>query len=177
MARGIDSQFTGTAGVYYVMAQLAARNFHAAATHGNAPHVDILVSSENGARTLSVQVKTTGWAMRSRGRGDAKIPFQLQWPLGYKAAKTQHDDLYFAFVDLKDFVGDGKPDVYIIPSSYIYQYCEAWVDKVKWVRFHPEIIHVEPFKNAWDLLTGALTGNTEGDKKGNTFEIDNDNPA
>jgi hypothetical protein len=62
----------GTAGVYHVASQLAQQGFHAAVTFGNAPSVDILVASPNGSSTISLQVKTSHWALRTRGRGSKK---------------------------------------------------------------------------------------------------------
>jgi len=68
------AMLTGTAGVYYVAYQLAARGFHAAATYGNAPSVDLLVGLLDGAASLSLQVKASDWALRTRGRGKNKRP-------------------------------------------------------------------------------------------------------
>ena len=151
-----NPQLVGTAGVYYVMAQLAFRGFHAAATHGNAPHIDILVSSPDGGATLAIQVKTTEWAVRTRGRGGDKKPHTLDFALGHKAAAKNRVNLFFAFVDLKNFGGDGKPEVYIIPSNIVYEHCKEWANNVKMVRFQPTIAELEPFKNGWLLLTQAL---------------------
>jgi len=44
----------GTAGVYFVASQLAARGFHAAPTFGNAPSVDLLVASLDGKSSLCI---------------------------------------------------------------------------------------------------------------------------
>jgi hypothetical protein len=53
----MNSQLLGTGDTYYVMAQLALRGFHASCTFGNAPYVDVLVSTPDGHTTLSIQVK------------------------------------------------------------------------------------------------------------------------
>ena len=73
---------TGTAGVYYVAYQLAARGFHAAVTYGNAPSVDLLVGLLDGAATFSLQVKTSSWALRTRGRGRNKKSDHYEWYVG-----------------------------------------------------------------------------------------------
>src|SRR5947209_20547840 len=91
--------FTGTAGVFYVMYQLAARGFHASCTMGNAPYIDILVSSEDGEKSLAIQVKTTEHAMRLRGRGKERKEHHVEFPLGRKAAKLNRRGVLFAFVD------------------------------------------------------------------------------
>ena len=63
------SQFTGTAGEFYVAYQLTKREIHAAITLGNAAHVDILASSADGKRSLSIQVKTSNNAYRRKRYG------------------------------------------------------------------------------------------------------------
>ena len=87
----------GTAGVYFVASQLAAKDFHAAPTFGNAPSVDILVGLPNGAATLSLQVKTSRWALRTRGRGNNKHPDHYEWDVGEKSVKLNQPDLFFCF--------------------------------------------------------------------------------
>jgi hypothetical protein len=154
----MDNQFISAAGTYFVMSQLALNEIHASCTFGNAPSVDILASSADGGKSIAIQVKTALSAKRLRGRGEEKKPHHLEWNLGYKAAKMNKENLFFAFVDL-DQDWDESPIVYIIPSKNIYDYCEKWVDNVSWVRFHPEIDEVEQFKENWNLIKQALTEN------------------
>ena len=85
----------GTAGVYHVASQLAQQGFHAAVTFGNAPSVDILVGQPEGAATLSLQVKTSHWALRTRGRGQNKQPHHYEWDVGQKSANLNQPDLFF----------------------------------------------------------------------------------
>ena len=100
--------------------QLAAHGFHAAVTYGNAPSIDILVGLLDGSATLSLQVKTSHWALPTRGRGEKKTPHHYEWDVGQKSAMLQRPDLFFAFVDLK--LGSGQlPDVFIIPSEFVYK--------------------------------------------------------
>lgn len=151
-----DAQLLGTAGTYYVMAQLAARDFHASCTFGNAPHVDVLVSARDGRKTVAVQVKTASEARRYKGRGKSKRLHELQWPLSRKVAKLNHRGLFFAFVDLKGTRLRQVPDVYVVPSAFVFAYCEPWVDDVKWVRLHITPDKLSPFLEQWDLLRQAL---------------------
>lgn len=121
--------------------------------------VDVLVSHAEGTRTLAIQVKTTEWAMRLKGRGQDKVPHQIQFPLGYKAAKINNPNLIFAFVDLRGLLDDGlAPDVYLVPADYVCRHCADWVDDAKMVRLHIGLTDMEPFKNAWELVLTALTG-------------------
>ena len=84
----------GTAGVYYVASQLAARGFHAAITHGNAPSVDILVGRLDGTSALSLQVKTSSDALRTQGKGPDKKPDYYHWPIANHLALPNHPDLF-----------------------------------------------------------------------------------
>ncbi len=146
---------TGTAGVYFVASQLAARDFHAAPTFGNAPSVDILVGLPDGAATLSIQVKTSRQAFR---RATNKRPAHYEWDVGEKSANLNQRDLFFAFVDLKG-ASTELPDIFIIPSETIFKtfdksYFKSGV-KRRW-RFHPTVETVAQFKNNWKILQEYL---------------------
>ena len=156
---------TGTAGVYFVASQLTAKGFHAAPTFGNAPSVDILVGMADGAATLSIQVKTSWSALKTRGRGDKKQPHHYEWDVGERSAKLNQPGLFFAFVNLKG-VGTEMPDVFIVPSSITYKYFERFFESglSRW-RWHPETEAAEPFKNNWDSLRAYFD------------EVSNDNPV
>lgn len=147
---------TGTAGVYFVASQLAARGFHAAPTFGNAPSVDILVGLPDGAATLSLQVKTSMHATRSRGRGKDKKWHHYEWDLGEKSARLNRPGLFFAFVNLKGMDKE-MPDVFIVPSRVIHDKFERYLEKKPIrPRWHPRIEDAEPFKNSWDILRDYL---------------------
>lgn len=147
--------FTGTAGVYYVSYQLAARGFHASCTMGNAPYIDVLVSSEDGERTLALQVKTTEHAMRDRGRGEQRKSHHLEFPLGHKAAKLNKPGVMFAFVDLA-VLSDKRVVVYLVPSIEVSKFCAPWVDQVSMVRFHPSVEWLAPYREAWARVAAVV---------------------
>jgi hypothetical protein len=96
MARG-RAQFTGTAGEFYVAYGPAIREIRASLTLGNAPSVDILVSSENGCRTLSLQVKTARNAYR-RNRYGHELH---EWDVGASVIGNHAERFSYAFVDLR----------------------------------------------------------------------------
>lgn len=154
---------TGTAGVYYVASQLAAREFHAAVTYGNAPSVDILVGRIDGSTSLSLQVKTSHRALRTRGRGGNKIPHHYEWDVGQRSAMQHRPDLFFAFVELK--TGSGQlSDVFIIPSKSVYDWFQGVItkhyggdpSKLKRWRFHPGVKSIDQYRNKWDILRDYL---------------------
>jgi len=162
VARKISGVLIGTAGVYHVASELAARGFHAAVTYGNAPTVDILVGRFDGAATLSLQVKTSHRAVRTRGRGAAKSPHHYEWDVGKKSATLHRPDLFFAFADLK-LGSNEKPDVFIVPSKAVFEafdnpYFKSGKGR-RW-RWHPSIKDVEKFKNSWKILDTFLREKT-----------------
>ena len=149
------SQLTGVAGVHFVASYLAYLGLHAVPTTRNVAGPDLLVSTHNGARSLSLQVKTTVWAMRTRGRGKNKKPHHYEWDIGWGSAKINLAELFFALVDLSDF--ERLPDVFVVPSGVIFRYFEGG-DPKTWrrARYHPEIEEIEKYKNNWNLLETAL---------------------
>ena len=150
----ILGSFTGGAGVHYVASRLNARGYHVALTVGNVPAVDLLVSRADGASSVSLQVKTSQWALRTRGRGENKKPNHYEWDIGWNCARLNRGDLIFALVDLKNF--EELPDVFFIPSKVIAKYFAAGPENWPRARYHPAIAHVEPFKNNWETLSKLL---------------------
>ncbi len=156
------SNLTGAAGAYYVASRLATQGLHAALTVGNAPNVDIIVSLIDGKASLALQVKTTDSALRTRGRGNNKIPHHYEWEIG-KSAKSHHSGLFFALVDLKRGK-DELPDVFIIPSEILSKWYLNTVNKYfngneeLWVRkrFHPKVETIEQYRNDWQILKDYL---------------------
>lgn len=149
------SQMTGVAGVHYVVSYLNYLGFHAVSTTRNVAGPDVLVSTYDGSRGLSLQVKTTAWAMRTRGRGKNKKPHHYEWDIGWNSAKVNASRLFFALVDLKEF--RELPDVFIVPSQVIFKYFETGPNENwKRARYHPEIEEISKYKNNWEILRKAL---------------------
>jgi hypothetical protein len=171
-------QLTGVAGVHFVAAYLSFLGFHAVPTTRNVPGPDLLVSSLDGFQSLTLQVKTTLWAERTRGRGESKQPHHLEWEVGPSSALINNPNVWFAFVDLKRF--EKLPDAYIVPSKLICEHFKYWVARFKkWnkppmtrYRWHPELkpsgwpdlkpvppfIPLDAYKNArgWERLKNEL---------------------
>jgi hypothetical protein len=150
---------TGISGVHYVAAWLSHLGFHAVPTTRNAKGPDLLVSTIDGARSAAIQVKTTNWAVRWRGRGHAKCEHHYEWDIGWSSARQNHSGLLFALVDLKNWDEGTRPDVFIVPSSVIYRYFEHG-DPTTWrrARLHIEIAELADYKNKADALSQALNG-------------------
>lgn len=147
----MSTALTGNAGAYFVAARLSALGLICAPTFRNVPGVDLLVSDDKGALFVSLQVKTSVWALRQRGRGEAKKPHHYEWAMNWNSARQNEPNLFFVLVDLKGFAD--LPDVFIVPSSVIAKYYaggdpETW----RWPRYHELVENLEPYKNAFDLI-------------------------
>ena len=155
MSEGRNSQFIGVAGVHYVASCLAHLGLHAVPTTRNVAGPDVLISTVDGASSLSLQVKTAVWALRTRGRGENKKPHHYEWEIGWRSAKMNLHKLLFALVDLKEF--EEMPDVFVVPAAIIYDYFDGG-DPETWprARYHPEIAEVDKYKNNWELLKAEL---------------------
>jgi hypothetical protein len=148
----VNPSLTGSAGVYFVAARLNAMEFQ---TFGNVPSVDILVSSINGSALVSLQVKTTMDGLRNRGRGDEKKPHHYEWDIGWKSARLNVPNLFFALVDLKGVAE--LPDVFIVPSSVIADYFKAGPEGWPRARYHELIENLSHYKNNWDTMSSRLS--------------------
>ena len=63
------TKFIGEAGEHYVAYKLARKNLCVGLTIGNMPNIDLLVSSNNGLKSISIQVKTSKSAYRKNRYG------------------------------------------------------------------------------------------------------------
>lgn len=150
-----SGQLTGVAGVHFVASYLSFLGFHAVPTTRNVRGPDLLVSSLDGFKSLTLQVKTTMWASRTRGRGELKKPHHLEWEIGWSSAKLNNPNVWFALVDLKEF--QELPDTFIVPSKVVFAYFEGG-DPETWIRarWHPLLEEAAPYKNGWEQLKQAL---------------------
>ena len=147
-------QLTGVAGVHFVSAYLAHLGFHAVPTIRNIAGPDVLISTHSGSRLLALQVKTTRWAIRTRGRGTNKNPHHYEWDIGWSSARQKHNLLFYALVDVKEF--QELPEVFIVPSAVIAEYFRAGPEGWPRARYHPEIELMEEYRNNWGILRDAL---------------------
>ena len=151
------SILTAGAGEHYVAYVLCKLGYIAALPRQGSPTADILAADLSGQRTLAIQVKTTEWAERFRGRGSNKVAFQVQCPLGHRAVEATAPEVVFAFVDLRGSDVDSRPDVYVIPAKDIHEYYKGYdIRKHPYVRLHWPIEVVEKYKNNWGPVYEAL---------------------
>ena len=82
-----NSKIVASAGEHYVAYVLSNLGYIAALVRAGSPAIDLLVASTDGINTVGIQIKTTENALRTRGRGKEKTPYELQFPLGHKAVE------------------------------------------------------------------------------------------
>jgi len=106
----------GMVGTYQVAAELSRLGLIATVTSRNAQGADILAASADGLHSVCIQVKTSSKANKA-------------WQMGAKNEDLKSDNLYYVLVDLK--VKGGRPDFYIVPSSYVADWLRA--DHAHWL--------------------------------------------
>lgn len=152
-----NSKIIGGAGEHYVAYALSCFGYIPALVREGSPTIDLLVSNLIGSRTLAIQVKTTAYAKRTRGRGNNKKPYELQFPLGHRSIEKAVPELIFCFVDLNTLNPETKPDVYVIPASVFIKHYEGKdIKQYKWLRLHWTIERMEKFKNNWEPIHEGL---------------------
>jgi Holliday junction resolvase-like predicted endonuclease len=103
---------TGVAGEYFVAAELSRRGWIATVTLKNTPTIDVVATTQDGERTVVIQVKTRS------------IHNRKGWVFGKGMERTvAQKNFYIAFVDLMGI--DEKPDYYLIPKNLFAR----WISK------------------------------------------------
>ena len=150
MATG-RSQFVGTAGQFHVAYGLSVREINAAITLGNAPSVDLMASSADGKRTLSIQVKTSRNAYRRKRYGHEGF----EWDVNKGVIGKHHESFWYAFVNLQEDNDGWSPQVFFVPSKWVAEFVKA-----NWGRFmyFLPITVTNITLNRWDLVKGYLSG-------------------
>ncbi|MFN3408723.1 MAG: hypothetical protein ACK45B_07000 [Limisphaerales bacterium] len=154
----MNKTLVAAAGEHFVAYKLSCLGYLAAPVRIGSPATDLLAATLDGSRTVAIQVKTTGWAERTRGRGTNKTPHHLEFPLGHAAVEKASDSLIFCFVDLRGSAPDTLPDVYIVPAKTLLAEYKGWdIRQHSFFRHHRPIEHMAPFKNEWKPVIKALS--------------------
>lgn len=102
MNKKISNNLVGTAGEYYVCAELCKRGYLALITPKNNPLFDIIATNKDGSKTISIQVKTRS------------VHNNQGWKLGKDiTVKKNNHNLFIILVNLLE----NDP-----PEFYIYEY-------------------------------------------------------
>ena len=108
----IKSVYSGNAGEYYVAAELSSRGLIAAITPPNSESIDILASTSDGEKQVSIQVKT--------------CQRKTEFLINKKSESLRSKKLFYVFVRLKNL--GARPDFHIVPSSVVADFCIQYHD-------------------------------------------------
>ena len=121
MGARFANNLVGTAGEYYVCAELSRHGYLALLTPKNNPLFDVVVTAQDGSRSVSIQVKTRS-VHNTQG-----------WKLGTDISKA-HAPLGL-FVVLVNIKASGLPEFYVyeypVLSERVAQIYHAYINKPK----------------------------------------------
>ncbi len=152
-----NSKLVAAAGEHHVASVLALLGFIPAMVREGSPAVDLLASNARGSRAVGIQVKTTGWAGRERGRGTSRKPSYLDFPLGHAAIEYAKQPILFAFVDLRGEDPRVAPDVYLMTGEQLLAGFSGFdPSSTTYLRLQWSLEAMAPFKNNWQPIRDAL---------------------
>lgn len=102
----LTTDLCGTAGEYFVAAELSRRGFVASITLRNVRGIDILASNVDATKSVGIQVKTN--------QGSGK-----EWILSKKAEDEIAENLFYVFVNLN---GGATPEYHVVPRQVVSKY-------------------------------------------------------
>jgi hypothetical protein len=146
---------TGSAGAFYVSAQLAQRGWDTSLTIGNTPRTDVLAQHATHQRLVAVQCKT------STGSQD----FVLS--VGCESPSPPGRDEWFVLTTLGE--PEVRPEFYVVPRNVISAYLH--VGHRAWLRGtakdgsprrdnsmrNVELKMIQGYRERWDLMDGAAS--------------------
>lgn len=103
----LESTLVGVAGEYLVAGELTLRGYLASITLRNSRGIDIIVSSNDGVASATIQVKTN-----SDG--------STAWMLNKKAENYFSENHYYVFVALSEL--GSRPKYHIVPSVVVAEF-------------------------------------------------------
>ena len=114
---GLEPSLVGVAGEYFVAAEMSLRGWLASVTLRNSRGIDIIASSGDASKSVSIQVKaskggTPSWRLTKKSEGFFSVSH------------------FYVFVILKSL--DARPDFYIAPSKVVADY--IYTEHRKWLR-------------------------------------------
>lgn len=151
-----ESQFTTIAGEHYVAHKLAMLGFVPAIVRQGVRSMDLIVSSQDGSRTVPVQVESAASALRDCLGRDAEK--SLQFPLSQRSLEQAADSTLFCFVDLRVRHPQQAPDVYIMTAAELRQEAgTARLRKYSYLRYVRPASSLARFRNNWAPFFAALS--------------------
>lgn len=117
MNEKLESTLVGVAGEYLVAGELTLRGYIASITLRNSRGIDIIASTSDGSRSLSIQVKTNSDGRKS-------------WILNKKSEKYFSPNHFYIFVALGKL--NERACFHIVPSKIVAEYVST--DHANWLK-------------------------------------------
>ena len=145
----LEKSQVGIAGEYFVAAELSLRGYIASITLRNTRGIDIVASTSDGERSVSIQVKSNSHA-------------STKWILTKKSETFHSPNHYYVFVSFSDL--EIKPQYHVVPSAVvakqIYEGHREWLNGSKndgSPRKDSDIRNFitsadGPYRDAWDKM-------------------------
>lgn len=150
-----ESQFTTIAGEHYVAHKLAMLGFIPAIVRQGVRSMDLLVASQDGGRTIAVQVESAASAARESAGGTGEMT--LQFPLSQRSLELASDNTIFCFVDLQTRQPANGPDVYVMTTRELREELgAARLRKYSYLRYVRPSARLARFRNNWRPFHEAL---------------------
>jgi hypothetical protein len=127
---------TCCAGEHFVAYKLSALGYLVALTKSGSPSVDLMVSSLDGQKTVTIQVKTGNAPHTTYKRNLSKQHWA--WRVGEKAKEIHGESVFYVFVDLKTqketsakHADQPMPAVFIVPARVVATHYRAYREQPK----------------------------------------------
>lgn len=144
------SNYIGLAGEHFVAYKLSLRELNIGLTLGNTPNIDLLLSTNDGLKCISIQVKSSKGAYRKNRYGDEGY----EWDVNKSVVGRSSIDFWYVFVDF-NWHESIEPDTYIIPSKWVAEFVDP--EFSRYMFFLPSKA-ADLTRNRWDLLDYVLKG-------------------
>jgi hypothetical protein len=110
----VATGLTGTAGEYYVAAELSRRGWLATVTVKNAPGTDVLAQHSETRRVIAIQTKTARSPFHFQLKGPKTIDQDTDRT---DERTTENDNEWYVFASLRGETE--RPDFYIVPRNIV----------------------------------------------------------
>ena len=164
----------GACGEHYVAAILSRKGLIVALPRAGVPSCDLLVTSEHGGLSISMQVKT---GTQSTRNDKQEGPIYL-WHTSFKAIERRDDHLWYAYVWINGWLDDAhkdenskedkemkQPEVFFVPSKIVASTMAKCKEKNDGEFFWMKVADAEKYKgkNGLNAILDALGQTAESD--------------
>jgi hypothetical protein len=119
----MSTAIKGAIGEFYVASFLSAMGLVVALPRSGVPSSDLIVTTHEGHRSISIQVKTSlSPIIKSKKYGD-----YWSWDVSKKAIENRSKFHWYAFVNANNWPRTGiSPSIYFLPSEVVADIVTEW---------------------------------------------------